>query len=280
MKLQILVPHYKEREDEIKPLLDSIAIQIKVDFEDIGVIIASDGDSIPINEVLFEKYPFEIQYYKLEKHCSVSMARNFVMDKATADYIMFCDADDMFYHVCALWLLFREFNFSSFDALISNFIEENFAYNPITGNKEKNYITHNIDSTFVHGKVYNRKYLEANDIKFNEALTIHEDSYFNFLAQHLTTSDKIKYCSIPFYLWKWRDNSVCRHDPKYILKTYNNMLESSTELVNELLKRGKGNFAEEIVTSIVYESYFTLNKEEWINQENREYRINTEKRFK
>lgn len=279
MKLQILIPQWNETDNEVKPLLDSIAIQQNVDFNEVGIIIVNDGSDTFLSDELLNSYPFKIEYYK-EEHKGVSATRNSCLEKATADYIMFCDADDMFYHVCALWLLFREFNFSSFDALISNFIEENFAYNPITGNKEKSYITHNIDSTFVHGKVYNRKYLEANDIKFNEALTIHEDSYFNFLAQHLTTSDKIKYCSIPFYLWKWRDNSVCRHDSKYILKTYNNMLESSTELVNELLKRGKGNFAEEIVTSIVYESYFTLNKEEWINQENREYRINTEKRFK
>lgn len=32
MKLQILVPHYKEPTEVIKPLLDSIAIQQNVDF--------------------------------------------------------------------------------------------------------------------------------------------------------------------------------------------------------------------------------------------------------
>lgn len=32
MKLQILVPHYKEQPEEMEPLLDSIAIQQAVDF--------------------------------------------------------------------------------------------------------------------------------------------------------------------------------------------------------------------------------------------------------
>ena len=43
MKLQILVPQYNEDESIIKCLLDSIAVQIKVDFNDIGVIIVNDG---------------------------------------------------------------------------------------------------------------------------------------------------------------------------------------------------------------------------------------------
>ena len=41
--LEILVPQYKETDDVVKPLLDSIAIQQNVDFDDIGVIICNDG---------------------------------------------------------------------------------------------------------------------------------------------------------------------------------------------------------------------------------------------
>ena len=109
-------------------------------------------------------------------------------------------------------------------------------------------------------------------------MTIHEDSYFNCLAGRLT--DNAKFCQIPFYLWKWRDDSVCRHDPKYILKTYNNMLDSNTELVAEFIKRDRIPDAEFFATSMIYDAYFTMNKAEWINQENVEYRKATEKRFK
>ena len=48
MKLQILVPHYKETIEEISPLLDSIAVQQNVDFSEIGVIICNDGTNIPL----------------------------------------------------------------------------------------------------------------------------------------------------------------------------------------------------------------------------------------
>lgn len=33
-------------------------------------------------------------------------------------------------------------------------------------------------------------------------------------------------------------------------------------------------------TSMIYDAYFTMNKDEWLNQENKEYRDMTEKRFK
>lgn len=275
MKLQILIPQYKETDEIVKPLLDSIALQQNVNLkEDVGVIITNDGTDVFLTDELLNSYPFKIEYFH-DEHRGVSGTRNACLDRATADYVMFCDADDMFYQVCGLYIVFREIDQNGgFDALISAFLEE--TRNPET--KEPVYVNHNTDSTFVHGKVYKRKYLIDNNIRFNPALTIHEDSYFNCLAQRLT--DNAKLCQVPFYLWKWRDDSVCRHDPKYILKTYNNMLDSNTALVTEFIKRDKINDAQFFATSMIYDAYFTMNKSEWINQENVEYRKQTERRFK
>lgn len=273
MKLQILVPQYKETDDVIKPLLDSIAIQQSVDMDDVGVIITNDGSDVHLTQEFLDSYPFDVQYY-LNDHQGVSATRNACLDKATAEYVMFCDADDMFYNACGLYIIFREMELGQFDAMISVFVEE--TRNPETD--EIVYINREMDSTFVHGKVYRRKYLTKNKIRFNPELTIHEDSYFNCLAQKCAR--EVKYCQSPFYLWKWRDESVCRHDPKYILKTYNNMLDSNTALVNELLRREKRDEAKFYSVAMIYDAYFTMNKDEWINQENKEYRYATEKRFK
>ena len=275
MKLQILVPQYKETDEVIKPLLDSIEIQQNVDLKnDVGVIITNDGTDVYLSDELLSRYSYKIEYYK-DKHAGVSATRNACLDRATADYVMFCDADDMFYSACGLYIVFREIDVNGgFDALVSAFLEE--TRHPLT--KEVIYVPHEVDSTFVHGKFYRRQYLVDNNIRFNPKLTIHEDSFFNCLAQRLTPN--AKFCPSPFYLWKWRDDSVCRHDPKYILKTYNNMLESSTELVKEFIKRRRFIDAQFYITSMIYDAYFTMNKDEWINQENSEYRKATEKRFK
>ena len=274
MKLQILVPQYKETDEVVKALLDSIEIQQNVDLKnEVGVIICNDGSDVFLSDELLNSYTFPVEYYK-EEHNGVSATRNACLDHAKADYVMFCDADDMFYNACGLYIIFREFENGGFDALFSSFIEE--SRDPKT--KDPVYITHQQDSTFVHGKFYRRKYLLKEDIRFNPALTIHEDSYFNFLAQHC--AKELKFSPTPFYLWRWRDESVCRHDPKYILKTYNNMLDSSTALVNEFIRRGKKQDAMFCATNMIYDAYFTMNKDEWINQENAEYRKATEKRFK
>lgn len=274
MKLQILVPQYKETDEIIKPLLDSIALQQSVDFGEIGVIICNDGTDVYLSDELLTGYPFRIDYYKCE-HGGVSATRNKCLDFATADYVMFCDADDMFVNACGMYIVFREIEQGGFETLTSCFVEE--TRNP-ENKRQVVYINHDMDSTFVHGKIHNRNFLLDNNIRWNDALTIHEDSYFNCLCRALAR--EVKYCPTPFYLWKWRDESVCRHDPKYILKTYNNMLDSNTALVRQFQRRRRENEAMFYATMMIYDAYFTMNKAEWMNQENQEYRVATEKRFK
>jgi glycosyltransferase involved in cell wall biosynthesis len=271
MKFQILVPQYKETDEVIKPLLDSIAIQQSVPFDEIGVVICNDGSDVFLTDTLLKSYPFRIDYYK-EPHRGVSATRNACLDYAEAEYVMFCDADDMFYNACGLWIVFREMAVG-FDSMTSVFVEE--TRHPET--KEIVYVNHDMDSTFVHGKVHRRAYLTEKRIRFNDNLTIHEDSFFNILAQNC--SENVKYCQTPFYLWKWRDESVCRHDPKYMLKTYRNMLDSNDALINEFVVRGRKDKAAFFTAFMIFDAYYTMNKPEWIDQENQEYRNSTEKKF-
>ena len=273
MKLQILVPQYEETDEVLKPLLDSIAIQQSVDLKnEVGVIIVNDGSDVFLSDDFINSYPFEIKYFK-ENHRGVSGTRNACFDHATADYVMFCDADDMFCNVCGLYIIFNEIENGGFDSLVSVFMEE--SHMPDTG--KVIYLNHEMDSTFVHGKVHRRQYLLDQHIRWNQSLTIHEDSFFNIQCQNL--SENVKYCPMPFYLWKWRDDSVCRHDPKYILKTYNNLIDSNDALIDEFLKRGRLDKAGFYAVFMIFDGYYTMNKPEWINQENQEYRDATEKRF-
>jgi len=271
MKLQILVPQYKEENEVLKPLLDSIAIQQNVPMKEIGVIICNDGSDTFLSREFLSQYPFKIEYYK-EPHRGVSATRNACLDHATADYVMFCDADDMFCNVCGLWMMFREMD-AGFDSMVSNFVEETRNFQT----KEVVYVNHEMDSTFVHGKIHRRQYLIDKKIRFNDALTVHEDSYFNILCQNL--SKNVKYCPTPFYLWRWRDDSVCRHDPKYILKTYHNMLDSNDALVDEFMRRGIHDKATFFTVFMIFDAYYTMNKPDWIDQENKDYRDKTEIRF-
>ena len=272
-RLQILVTHYRESEEVIKPLLDSIAIQQNVDFDAIGVIICHDGEDIPLFDwAWLNEYPFDIEQVAI-KHGGVSAARNGALDAAEAEYVMWCDSDDMFFNACGLWVFFRDEKDNEFDAFVSTFLEETRAAD--TGNTV--YLIHSDDTTFVHGKIYRRQYLVDNNIRWNDALTVHEDSYFNTLA--LTLAENAHSCPTAFYLWKWRDDSICRHDPKYMLKTYRNLIESEDALIMEFRRRDKTEKEKLFVTSGIFDAYYTMNKPDWVNQENKEYRDSTERRF-
>ena len=123
-KLDILIPQYQETDKDLKNMLDSIAIQQNVDLKnDVGVIIVNDGSDVFLSDELINSYEFTIEYYKNE-HKGVSATRNACLDHSTADYVMFCDADDMFFNACGLWIIFREIENGGFDSLVSMFVEE------------------------------------------------------------------------------------------------------------------------------------------------------------
>ena len=273
-KLQILIPQYKETKEVLKSLLDSIALQQGINFKEIGVIIVNDGypkSKLPVT--FLKSYPFDIEYY-LEEHRGVSGTRNACLDHATADYIMFCDADDMFFSMVGLNVMMVEMD-KGFNSLTTKFYEE------ILRDGKFWFTEHKQDRTFVHGKFHKRQYLIDKNIRFNPSLTVHEDSYFNYMATTLADDpDSIKYSDVPIYLWKWRDESVCRHDPLYMQKTYKNYIDSITALVDQLITRGKEANANMLVCTQMFDTYYLMNTQSWLKQDNQEYRLDTEKRFK
>lgn len=58
------------------------------------------------------------------------------------------------------------------------------------------------------------------------------------------------------------------------------MLKSNTALVEEFIRRKKDKDAQFYATMMIYDAYFTMNKKEWLDQENQDYRKTTEKCFK
>ena len=57
------------------------------------------------------------------------------------------------------------------------------------------------------------------------------------------------------------------------------MLDSNSALITEFIQRGKQDKAMIFCCSMILDAYYTMNKPEWINQENKQYRDSTEKYF-
>ncbi|MBR3208890.1 MAG: glycosyltransferase family 2 protein [Bacilli bacterium] len=257
-KLEILVTQYKEGDEVVKNLLDSIELQIGVSKNEIGVIIVNDGSDVFLSDDLFKRYSYDIKYVKAP-HGGISTARNNAMDFASAPYVMFCDCDDMFFDMFALRTIFDKMNEVNemagnmgFDILTSYFVEE------VGENCQEIELHDDFNNTFIHGKVYKLSFLRYHRLRWNDSILCHEDVYFNCLALNMTQNIvKIKK---PFYLWKYRKGSITRRDNDFGVETFPELVKSFEFLIFELLERELITAAKVNCCSAMFMFYFFINK--------------------
>lgn len=280
MTLDIIVPHYKESWDVCKYLFDSIAMQRGIDFKDINVLMINDGSleecflSYADTEAM-QTYPFKV-YFIAKEHAGVSAARNYGLFFSKADYVMFCDADDGFLNNYGLHLIFKAMSEGS-DYICSAFVEETFDSN---GNPA--IVPHNQDLTFMHGKAYKRSFLMDNNIRFDPAMTVHEDGYFNSIACVVAKVDgKYREISTPIYLWRWNENSVVRSNREdFVLRTYPQLMQTRIGISEQLRDRGYEAEFETSVVLTVLNSYYDMQKTKNRTVENERNRREAESAFK
>lgn len=264
MVLQILVPQYNENEQLISRLLDSIELQQGINLEfDIGVIIVNDGSSTHLSREFIESYDFPIEYHK-DPHRGVPGTRNALLRYAKAPYVMFCDADDMFCSMIALYSILRSTVEGAFDELISYFYSEGPEQGGGVNYVEQNRVIH----PFIHGKVYNRQYLVDNNIWFNESVNYHEDVYFSFLAHSCAST--IKLLQQYAYIWKHNNNSIT-HRSNFGIKNYCDSLQAITSVCEELMRRDKLQDAQFYFTCCIYNTYFFMHQPSWLAQSETSY---------
>lgn len=92
-QFSVIVPVYN-RIDEVEELLESLLYQIEVDPEEYEVIIVEDGSTMPCGD-LCEQYRWKglnLRYYYKENE-GRSIARNYGMERANGDWLIFFDSD-------------------------------------------------------------------------------------------------------------------------------------------------------------------------------------------
>lgn len=273
MRLDIIVPHYKEPWETCKYLFDSLALQRGVSLNNIRVLLVNDGDCMLDKD--FSEYPYKVEYLAKE-HGGVSSTRNYGLDHSDADYVMFCDIDDGFLSTYGLHLVFSAMQ-EGFDVCVSNFVEETFDEK---GNAT--IVRHDKDLTFMHGKVYRREFLVENDLRFDPSMNLHEDGYFNVLTYSVATEKgKTKNIESPFYLWRWNDNSVVRSNRQdFVLRTYKDVILTRIGVCRQLKARGLEEAYRTSVGMTVLNSYYDFQKDSYYLPKNEKYLRIATKSFK
>lgn len=277
-RLQFLVPQYKEKEETISFLLDSIECQVDIDKKDIGVIICSDGGEYILDKKFLKKYSYDIQYV-ICKHRGVSATRNSAFLLSDADYIMYCDSDDGFCNTFALKIIFEniisnENKGKPFDLMSSKFYVEKQADDKNTWGMSV--FDHN--NIYIHGRVYRRQFLVDNNLYFNEKIWANEDSFFNISTNFFSKNTKA--LNIPIYCWRGNPMSVT-HDPKYIMKTLHQLIYSNDSVIEMMVKLNKDK--KDIAKSafdVICKVYLDMNKPGWHEKENFQYKDTTIKTLK
>ena len=261
--LDIIVLHYRESEEICKPLFDSLAMQLCVDLDRVQIYLIEDG-GIPLSQEFIGRYStLNVRQVIRPHNGGISEARNTGIDSATADDIMFCDCDDMFYSAFGLYTIFHEMEEQSFDCLAFTFIEEgrDKQGNPVL-------IPHPNDKTFMHGKIYNYRSIVNGDYSFDPAIKYHEDGCFN--AVFLNAEPTVIFKDKPFYLWKWRDGSTVRYD-SFVLRTYDTLGLARERICRELIARGNKLQACYYAAMFLFDGYYAYSVPHYNTEENKPY---------
>lgn len=233
--LDIIVPHCREPWATGKKFFDMLALQRGVDFDEIRVILAQDGEEGRLPFIKYLRYPFQITE-KVIPHGGVSAARNAGIDLSGAVWVAFCDFDDMYSSALSLKVALEALRKADKDGKVylwNRFMEE--GEDAETGA----YLLykHTWDMTFIHGRFFRRDFLNDNGLRFNPALSFGEDADFNTLCQIIAGPERVGEIREPIYLWCTNSDSVTRREKDKSV-FYAQMLEHRFATAEELERRG------------------------------------------
>ena len=239
--LDIIIPHGGEGWPVCRRMFDMMRSQLAADFGAVRVILVHDNCE-PWPYKCLEGLPIRVDEHRVwmvqggkegRQKAGVSAARNFGLKKATAPWVMFCDADDCFATVWALHCILdalRSPQADLNDLLWMPFYVETDRGRDLCG--DLNWI-------FVHGKIYRREFLEREGIRFSPALYYAEDSAFNSTVEAAIDHDRIGEIKTdaPLYVWVWNRMSVTSR-PENAFRNLLGLFDRHGVMIAEYLRRG------------------------------------------
>ena len=123
---------------------------------------------------------------------------------------------------------------------------------------------HMRDIVFIHGKIYRRQWLIDNNIRFHNGLTLHEDVFFNQLAQAVADEDRIGKIETGWYLWCYNPASVGRsYGSTFLFETYDHLMKQRNEMIKEFKRRGMDAQAKIAISKTVVDAYYDFQTYFW-----------------
>ena len=215
--LDIVVTHYNEPWEVVRPFFDMLGAQRSIDFNKIKVWFVQDGPCASIIPVgYFDGSPLGYKKGNFEiitiPHKGVSAARNAGLDRADSEWICFCDCDDSFSSIYSLKMLFYILKPDQPYDMMWNQFYMNLLDTDDTLIKHQEY-----NHVWIHNKYYRLSFLREHDIRFAEHLFMSEDSAFNNIVELECEEGRIGQINTtePLYSWVRRRGSITTDPDRY-----------------------------------------------------------------
>lgn len=199
--IAVVIPAYN-RPDQLREALDSLVNQTKKNF---FTIVIDDCGETNLAEVCSEYLgKLKIKCFRRKENGGPGMARQDGLEvcyNSHIDYVMFLDSDDMLMPN-AIKKLHYEITRKQDDILISTISVES------KESADTLIRPQNSARVWLHGKMFRTKFLQENNIKFEEGLRGNEDICFLIKCMGLT--QKVKMVEDALYLWRDEKSSLTR----------------------------------------------------------------------
>ena len=200
MKISVIIPVYNTPEKKLRRCLDSIIVQSFGDYE---CIIVDDGSTDCSGEIIDEYSRLDSRFCAIhKKNGGVSSARNYGLEIAKGEWIVFVDSDDYLLpdHISSMMAAVSD----DVDLVMTGFRFLHPDKTPEHGYNKARYTGKEaikrflLDSEFLRFQVpWDRAYRNKKNLTFDEKLSLGEDRLFcyNYLmnCKGVATIERITY---------------------------------------------------------------------------------------
>lgn len=199
--IDVIIPAYRAQKT-IHKTIASIAMQSIA--EQLNVVIVNDKPGDKYKRIIESfKNVLKIKVINMKKNGGPGAARQFGLDSTKNDFVVFIDADDTFYNAFAIEALYKHMQSGFYNIAVGVFVEE------FEREGRKRIKEHARDATWLHGKMYERRFLEKHNIRFNDSRA-NEDSGFNALCNLCGNEENIIFLEDKVYIWHNNKASITR----------------------------------------------------------------------
>jgi glycosyltransferase involved in cell wall biosynthesis len=232
-QLDIVITHYDEPFELVRPGLDMLRNQKGLDFNKFRVRLIHDG-SPKFRELENEHFPFDFQEIE-QQHKGVSYTRNHGIDLADAEWITFFDCDDSLSSMFSLSYILSGLSNNRF-----NFIWHPFFVTNLHDSTQMPFTIDIFNVIWMCSKYFRLDFLRKNGIRFNEELQYSEDGAFAKVVYLNCKEDEIGKMNVPFpvYTWIRRMGSATMGAENFIRNNLHGF-RSNRYISNEFIKHGK-----------------------------------------